>query len=259
MVNRFCNIKVDTQASIHVTNCDYATAENHVDGREENKRQIVDLLQVPDDSDKLLVISIYGMEGLGKTNLAQLVFHDSDVSDQFNLRLWVDVNNEFNIYSLVLKIVQNMMTNEKPSLDLENLHICLRRNIQGLSYVLVLDNVLAFDSEVWGTLLDLLSVGKCNSKIIVTTCSEELANQMEHVKCTVQPYKLPLLHFKDALDLFEQEAFQPGQTDKDQELINFGKKIVKNCDYVPHTIKFVGSKLRDKPKHEWKYKASSSI
>ena len=39
MVNRFCNIKVDTQASIHVTNCDYATAENHVDGREENKRQ----------------------------------------------------------------------------------------------------------------------------------------------------------------------------------------------------------------------------
>ncbi|CAO2836804.1 unnamed protein product [Amaranthus hypochondriacus] len=261
MVNRFRNIKVDTQASIHLTNCDHETAKNFVVGREENKRQIVEQLQVPDDSDKLLVISISGMEGLGKTTLAQLAFHDSDVSNQFNLRLWVDVNNEFNIFSLVLKIVKKMMTNkdQKPSLVLEELYICLRKNIEGMSFLLVLDNVLAFDPEVWGTLLDLLSVGKCNCKIIVTTRSEELANQMEYAKCTVQPYKLPTLLSKDALDLFVQEAFQPGQTDIDQELINLGKKIVKKCDYVPHTIKFVASNLRDKPKHEWKDIASSSI
>lgn len=42
------------------------------------------------------IISIVGMEGIGKSTLAKLVYNDGMVKEHFDKRIWVDVSEPYN-------------------------------------------------------------------------------------------------------------------------------------------------------------------
>ena len=75
--------------------------ESEIYGRDEEKEKIIEVLltNVSDDQDNLAIYAVWGMGGLGKTTLAQLVYNDARVKSHFELRIWVCVSDDFQIRS----------------------------------------------------------------------------------------------------------------------------------------------------------------
>ena len=53
------------------------------------------LLTNVSDQDNLAIYAVWGMWGLGKTTLAQLIYNDQRVERRFGMRIWVCVSNDF--------------------------------------------------------------------------------------------------------------------------------------------------------------------
>ncbi|XP_026431528.1 putative disease resistance protein RGA1 [Papaver somniferum] len=96
--------------------------ESDIFGREDDKKSIIDLLTkfIPSSSlstssdsnlEKVSVVSIVGMGGLGKTTLAQLVYKDELVNKQFELTMWVHVSEYFDVEKLLTKIMESSTRN----------------------------------------------------------------------------------------------------------------------------------------------------
>ena len=83
--------------------------ESHVYGRETDKEAIPDMLLKDESTDnEVCIISVVGMGGLGKTNLAQLAYNDEKVKDHFDLRVWVCVSDDIEVLRIAKIILQSV-------------------------------------------------------------------------------------------------------------------------------------------------------
>ena len=86
-------------------------------------------------------IQMYKKLGLGKTNLAQLVYNDQGVVSYFNLKMWVCVSDDFDVKVLVRNIIKSATNRDVENLELDQLQQLLKQNLDGKRYFLVLDDV----------------------------------------------------------------------------------------------------------------------
>ncbi|KAK9276735.1 hypothetical protein L1049_006271 [Liquidambar formosana] len=214
-------------------------------GRDDDVSKIVNLLVDSSNQEVLSVISIVGMAGLGKTTIAQLVYHNDEIKRHFDSRMWVCVSENFEFKRILSECLESL---DQANGRMENLNTMLakfREKLEGKRYLLVLDDVWNGELEKWDSLrsrLLLINTTKGN-KIIVTTRSDQVASIME----TVLPrYHLENLSEEECWSIFKERAFANGGAPMTSDLEGIGKEIVKRCAGVPLAAKVLGGMMHSK-------------
>ncbi|XP_042403014.1 disease resistance protein RGA2-like isoform X2 [Zingiber officinale] len=224
--------------------------ESDVLGREEEKDMLVKWLLSEDDTsvNKVSVIAVIGMGGLGKTTLAQLVYNDQRVKSHFDLTGWICVSENFHVVSLTEKILQsfakvkvheeldelqhtlqeNFPGKGKVSEKLDVLQHALQDNLQGKKFLLILDDVWNEEFTLWDELRKPL-VSAQVGKVIVTTRNQPVAKIME----TRSPLDLNCLPFDVCWQLFKGVTLGGADKSLQPHLEYLGRKIVDKCKGLP--------------------------
>ncbi|XP_054817046.1 putative disease resistance RPP13-like protein 1 [Prosopis cineraria] len=216
-------------------------------GRGDDKKTIIEWLLSDMDNSRLSVISIVGMGGLGKSTLAQLVYNDRKVMDEFEVKVWVCVSEEFDVFRVTRTIYEAITMSKDNTTDLNMLQIKLMKLLTQKKFLLVLDDVCNEDNELWEALQLPLNHEALGSKILQTTRSEKVVSIMNSTKAL----PLKLLPEKDSWLLFSKYALR----DRDilhpnSDLEKIGRKICKKCKGLPLALKAIGSLLYTEVSHE---------
>ncbi|OIT07149.1 putative disease resistance protein rga3 [Nicotiana attenuata] len=216
-------------------------------GRETDQENIVKQLIDARDEENISVIPIVGLGGLGKTTLVKLVYNYNTVVQNFDLRMWVSISEDFSLSKVIEKILRSATGESFGHLDMDQLQGHLSEVLRSKRYLLVLDDVWNEDQNKWTDLRELLMNCSKGSKIVVTTRSKMVAL----ITGTVAPYYLGGLTDDACLLLFLKCAFV-GEDKLLPNLVEIGKEIVKKCGGVPLAVKTLGRLLYMKTdENEW--------
>ncbi|XP_024031084.1 putative disease resistance RPP13-like protein 1 isoform X2 [Morus notabilis] len=234
--------------------------ESRVYGRNDDKEKIMKLL-LPDSGssseNKISVIPVVGMGGIGKTTLAQLVYEDISVKNHFDIRSWVTVSDESEISVIAKKILQEITSRKRETEGLYQLQCELKESLSGKRFLFVLDDVWTENYEHWEALLSSFQSGANGSGIIVTTRSDIVTKRMGNVPT----HHLGEVSDDDCWKLFEEHVFINGaRSEAYQELHAIGRNIVKKCKGVPLAVKSLAGLLRSVvDPEEWREILNSDI
>ncbi|KAJ8442120.1 hypothetical protein Cgig2_007958 [Carnegiea gigantea] len=190
------------------------------------------------------VIAIAGIDGIGKTTLAQYICNNKRVKKHFDRLLWVYASRDFT----VTKILKDMLVcaGKKIPRDStkERLQKIFFKNFATKSFLLVLDDISDGDPNQslrskWDELRKLTESGSRGSKVLISTLNKSVAIIMA---CD-DPYPLENLNRTDSWLLFKQVAFTGVHQSESEDI---GKQIAEMCSRVPLVIHIIAGTLRDK-------------
>ncbi|KAM1018256.1 hypothetical protein PS2_039498 [Malus domestica] len=221
--------------------------EDGVYGRDEDKETIVKLLLSDDaNGNKLSVIPVVGMGGIGKTTLAQLVYNDARVKQHFDLQAWVYVSEEFDVVRITQIIYGSVISQTCSITDLNLLQVKLKESLTGKKCFLVHDDVWNENYIHWDALRCSFESVAHGSKIIVTTRNQRVASMMG----TVTAYHLNHISDEDCGLLFSKHAFGRMNSAVHPTLEEISSRIIKKCKGLPLAAKSLGGLLRCKQSYE---------
>ncbi|RVX00403.1 putative disease resistance RPP13-like protein 1 [Vitis vinifera] len=222
--------------------------ESSIYGRDAKKEAIIQFLLSEkasrDNGDNgVSVVPIVGMGGVGKTTLAQIIYHDKRVESHFDTRIWVCVSDRFDVTGITKAILESVTHSSTDSKNLESLQNSLKNGLNGKKFFLVLDDVWNEKPQNWDALKAPFRAGAQGSMIIVTTRNEDVASIM---RTTASSHHLDVLSYEECRLLFEKHAFAHMNTNNRQKLEPIGEKIVRKCRGLPLAAKSLGSLLHTK-------------
>ncbi|XP_054812041.1 putative disease resistance RPP13-like protein 1 [Prosopis cineraria] len=236
-------VGVGAKGSSRLPTTSLVADESRIYGRDGDKEEIIRLLLDEDLSrDPLSVISVVGMGGSGKTTLAQLVYNDGRMKDQFQLDSWVCISDEFDVIRITKTILSALHCSITGYEDLNQLQLKLKEKLMGKKFLLVLDDVWNEKPSDWELLRVPFCFGASGSKILVTTRSEQVASVM----ASIRVHHITLLNEEDGWKLFAEYAFKNKDASSCSNLQSIGKKIVEKCKGLPLAIKSLGGLLHTK-------------
>ncbi|XP_023728235.1 putative disease resistance protein RGA3 [Lactuca sativa] len=218
-------------------------------GRDDDVLRIIQLLTQSRTEEKLTIVPIVGMGGIGKTALAKSVYNDERIEHHFNVKAWLCVSVKIDIITLLRKIYESL-AGKKPQSDSKvNLIKSLEEELGSKRYFLVLDDVWVEERTYWEEFRRcMLGVNSQNgSGILVTTRKLEIGTT---------GMKADLCHLKGlsddhCWDIFRERAFVAG-TSQSPELEEIGRQIVKKCDGLPLLLNVIGGMLANyHDKEKW--------
>ncbi|KAL6326164.1 hypothetical protein AAG906_001039 [Vitis piasezkii] len=222
--------------------------ESSIYGRDAKKEAIIQFLLSEkasrDNGDNgVSVVPIVGMGGVGKTTLAQIIYHDKRVESHFDTRIWVCVSDRFDVIGITKAILESVTHSSTDSKNLDSLQNSLKNGLNGKKFFLVLDDVWNEKPQNWDALKAPFRAGAQGSMIIVTTRNEDVASIM---RTTASSHHLGVLSYQQRWLLFAKHAFAHTNTNNRQKLEPIGEKIVRKCRGLPLAAKSLGSLLHTK-------------
>uniref|UniRef100_A0A6N2LEI9 NB-ARC domain-containing protein n=1 Tax=Salix viminalis TaxID=40686 RepID=A0A6N2LEI9_SALVM len=190
-------------------------------GRGKEKEELVNILLT--NADDLSIHAMWGMGGLGKTTLAQLVYNEK-------------VNTDLGLTRAIIESIDGTHVNS----GLDPLQQDLQQKLAGKKFLLVLDDVWEDYTNRWDKLKEVLRCGAKGSAVIVTTREVMVARRM----ATAFVHHMGRLSEEDSWHLFQRLAFGTRTTEEWAHLEDIGVSIVKKCGGVPLAIKALGKLMR---------------
>ncbi|CDP11649.1 unnamed protein product [Coffea canephora] len=200
------------------------------------------------------IVSIVGMPGIGKTTLANRVFHSPDVVYYFHVRAWCCVSQVYTKRDLLLGILQHTieLTDSILMMTNEDLEFMLYKNLKGRRYLIFMDDV--WNIEAWDDLKSSFPDDVNGSRILMTS---RLLDVVSKVTLENDLLDLRPLSEEESWELLKMKVFS--KVGCPEELLEVGKEIARNCKGLPLSIVAIAGLLQGehmKP-DSWKQIAES--
>ncbi|XP_075096249.1 putative late blight resistance protein homolog R1B-17 [Nicotiana tabacum] len=178
------------------------------------------------------VISITSIPGSGKTTLAYKVYNDKSVSSHFDIRAWCTVDTKY-VEKKLLENIFNQVTGSTLKV-IENIDVAdeLRKNLFRKRFLIVLDDL--WDTATLDELARPFPEARKGSRIILATRDKKVAL---HAQCHSDPLDLRSLRQEESLELLQKRVF--GKESLPDELLDVGKRVVKNCKGLPLVVHLI--------------------
>ena len=182
--------------------------EELIVGRTEEKGEIIASL-LEGMSEKIIILPIYGIGGIGKTTFARLIYNDPKF--KCYSQVWVDVSQRLDLNKISESIISQLSTKESQANERQIIRSCLTNLLSGKKIMIVLDDIWEEDQFHLQELKDMLYHADSNIIILVTTRSERVAGRI----CTnLQPYKILPLTNDRCWDIIKQRSAFEARDDK---------------------------------------------
>ncbi|KAG5555267.1 hypothetical protein RHGRI_012711 [Rhododendron griersonianum] len=180
-------------------------------------------------------IGIWGMGGVGKTTVLQLLNNTPEIEAMFDHVIWVTVSKSPSIRMVQEEVVRRLKIKLDGGDSDETIASRLFHELDSKKYLLILD-------DVW-EMVDLAVVGLPNPnkdngcKLVLTTRNLEVCRKMG----TYTEIKVKVLSEEEALEMFYTNVGDVARLPAIKEL---AKSIVKECNSLPLALKVVSGALR---------------
>jgi hypothetical protein len=217
--------------------------ECKVYGRDAEKESILKLM-TSNRSNGIIVLPIVGIGGVGKTTLAQLVYNNLEVGNQFDVKIWVCVSDNFDVRRLTREMLAGCVSEqmEVQTDNFDRIQKDLEEHMASRRFLIVFDDVWDDMKEhSWNKLLAPLKSNQAKGNMIIVTTRKLSVAEMTQ---TVQPVKLGALEDGDFWLLFKSCTFGDEKYEDHPSLFNIGKQIARELKGNPLAAKTVGALLK---------------
>lgn len=224
--------------------------EAKVFGRDGDKERIMLVLSESDFSEGPIILPIDGLEGMGKTTLAAMVFNDTRFEGYS--RVWIHVSQEFDLHKIGKSII-SQVSEEQINHDSNEMRYITERLHELLSsrkVLIVLHDLWHEDSRELQSLKRMLSAADKGSQVIVivTVRDERIASEV----CTIQPYRLRPLSDDMCWAIIKQTSCFADRSQSDiEKLEQIGWRIAGKCEGLPSAAKEIGRMLKLQDGRRW--------